>query len=276
VESRSAERNRLLKLLETANIKLASVASDVFGVSGLLMLHALVEGKATPQEMAELAKGRLRNKIPELELALEGRVEEHHRFLLKLQLDRLESVDKDLAVLEQRMQEKLEPYAAQLALLDEIPGVDWTLAAVIIAELGVDMSVFQSVSQLASWAGVCPGNNESAGKRKNSRIPKGNVYLKTALVEAADAAATVKGTYLRDKFYRRGYKRAAMAIAHKILVSIYHMLSHNAFYNDLGDLYLDKFNKSHLTRNLVRRLERLGFSVTLTSNNKRPSRRGFS
>jgi len=120
--------------------------------------------------------------------------------------------------------------------LDEIPGVDWNLAAVIIAELGVDMSVSQSVSQLASWAGVCPGNNESAGKRKNSRILKGNVYLKAALVEAAHAAATVKGTYLRDKFYRRGYKRAAVAIAHKILVSIYHMLSHNASYNDLGDL----------------------------------------
>jgi transposase len=123
VESQSAERNRLLKLLETANIKLASVASDVFGVSGLLMLHALIEGKATPQEMAGLAKRRLRNKIPQLELALEGRVEEHHRFLLKLQLDRLASVEKDLAVLEQRMHEKLEPYAAQLALLDEIPGV---------------------------------------------------------------------------------------------------------------------------------------------------------
>jgi transposase len=272
VESQSAERNRLLKLLETANIKLASVASDVFGVSGLLMLHALIEGKATAQEMAGLAKRRLRNKIPELELALEGRVEEHHRFLLKLQLDRLESVEKDLAVLEQRMHEKLEPYAAQLALLDEIPGVDWTLAAVIIAELGVDMSVFQSVSQLASWAGVCPGNNESAGKRKNSRIPKGNIYLKTALVEAAHAAATVKGTYLRDKFYRlkarRGYKRAAVAIAHKILVSIYHMLSHNTSYNDLGDLYLDKRNKNHLTRSLVHRLERLGYSVTLTLQQK--------
>ena len=268
VESQSAERNRLLKLLETANIKLASVASDVFGVSGLLMLHALVQGKASPQEMAELAKRRLRNKIPELELALEGRVEEHHRFLLKLQLDRLESVEKDLAVLEQRMQEKLEPYAAQLALLDEIPGVDWTLAAVIIAELGVDMSVFENVSQLASWAGVCPGNNESAGKRKNSRIPKGNVYLKTALVEAAHAATMVKGTYLRDKFYRlkarRGYKRAAVAIAHRILTSIYHMLLHNASYNDLGDLYLDKLNKNQLTRNLVHRLERLGYSVTLT------------
>lgn len=268
VESRSAERNRLLKVLETANIKLASVATDVFGTSGRLMLRALIEGKATPQEMADLAKKKLRSKIPQLELALEGKLEEHHRFLLKLQLGRLESVESDLADLEQRIQEKLQPYAAQLALLQEIPGVERTLAAVIIAELGVDMSVFQSVSQLASWAGVCPGNNESAGKRKTSRIPKGNVYLKTALVEAANSAARAKGTYLRDKFYRlkarRGYKRAAVAIAHKILVSIYHMLSQNVSYNDLGDLYLDNLNKHHLTRNLVHRLERLGYSVTLT------------
>jgi len=272
VESRSAERNRLLKLLETANIKLASVASDVFGVSGVFMLQALVEGKATPREMAELAKRKLRKKIPELELALEGKIEEHHRFLLKLQLDRLRAVEEDLVKLEQRIQEKLEPHAAQLVLLQEIPGVDWTLAAVIIAELGVDMNVFQSVSQLASWAGVCPGNNESAGKRKSSRIPKGNVYLKTALVEAANAAAKAKGTYLRDKFYRlkarRGYKRATVAVAHKILVAIYHMLSQNVPYNDLGDLYLDKLNKHHLTRNLIHRLERLGYSVTLTPRNQ--------
>jgi transposase len=272
VESQSAERNRLLKLLETANIKLASVASDVFGVSGLLMLQALVEGKATPQEMAELAKRKLRKKIPELELALEGKVEEHHRFLLKLQLDRLQAVEEDLKILEQRIQQKLKPYAVQLDLLQDIPGVDWTLAAVIIAELGVDMSVFQSASQLASWAGVCPGNNESAGKRKSSRIPKGNVYLKTALVEAANAAAKAKGTYLRDKFYRlkarRGYKRAAVAIAHKILVAIYHMFSQQVSYNDLGDLYLDKLNKHHLTRNLVHRLERLGYAVTLTLQEK--------
>jgi len=268
VESRSSERNRLLKVLETANIKLASVATDVFGTSGRLMLRALIEGKSTPQEMADLAKGLLRKKIPELELALEGKLEEHHRFLLKLQLDRLERVESDLAALEQRIQEKLQPYATQLALLQEIPGVERTLAAVIIAELGVDMSVFQSVSQLASWAGVCPGNNESAGKRKSSRIPKGNVYLKTALVEAANSAARAKGTYLRDKFYRlkarRGYKRAAVAIAHKILLSIYHMLSQNVSYNDLGDCYLDNLNKHHLTRNLVHRLERLGYSVTLT------------
>jgi transposase len=267
VESQAAERNRLQKLLETANIKLASVASDVFGVSGRLMLRALIEGKATPPEMAGLARGLLRKKIPELELALEGRLEEHHRFLLRLQLDRLEAAEKDLAVLEQRIEDQLKPYAAQLALLQEIPGVDWTLAAVIIAELGVDMSEFGSVSQLASWAGVCPGNNESAGKRKSSRIPKGNVYLKTALVEAANSAAKAKGTYLRDKFYRlkarRGYKRAAVAVAHKILVAIYHMLSHQVSYNELGDAYLDKRNKHQLTRNLVHRLERLGYSVTL-------------
>src|SRR5215470_15865864 len=267
VESRSAERNRLLKVLETANIKLASVASDVFGVSGLLMLQALVEGQATAQEMAQLAKRQMRKKIPELELALEGKVEEHHRFLLKLQLDRLQAVEKDLVLLEQHIQEKLKPYAAEVTLLDEIPGVDATLAGAIIAELGVDMSVFENVSQLASWAGVCPGNNESAGKRKSSHIPKGNVYLKTALVEAANAAAKAKGTYLRDKFYRlkarRGYKRAAVAIAHKILVAIYHMLSQQVSYNELGDLYLDKLNKHHLTRNLVHRLERLGYTVTL-------------
>ena len=267
VESRSAERNRLLKLLESANIKLASVASDVFGVSGLLMLQALVEGKATAQEMAELARRQMRKKIPELVLALEGKVEEHHRFLLSVQLRRLQAVEEDLRVLEHRIQEKLKPYAAQLTLLDEIPGVHETLAAEIIAEMGVDMKVFGNVPQLASWAGLCPGNNESAGKRKSSRIPKGNVYLKTALVEAANAAAKAKGTYLRDKFYRlkarRGYKRAAVAVAHKILVAIYHMFSHRVCYNELGDLYLDKLNKHHLTRNLVHRLERLGYTVTL-------------
>jgi transposase len=136
------------------------------------MLHALVEGKATAQEMAELAKKQLRKKIPELELALEGKVEEHHRFLLRVQLRRLRTVEEDLGILEQRIREKLKPYAAQFTLLQEIPGIDETLAAAIIAELGVDMGVFESVSQLSSWAGVCPGNNESAGKRRSSRIPK--------------------------------------------------------------------------------------------------------
>ncbi len=267
VGSQVDERNRLLKLLESANIKLASVAADVFGLSGQLMLRALIEGKASPREMAELAKGRMRAKIPELEPALEGKLEEHHRFLLRLQLKRLEAAQEDLAVLEQRIQEKLKPYEAQLTLLDEIPGVDGTVAAAIIAELGVDMSVFQNVLQAASWAGISPGNHESAGKRKSGRIPKGNVYLKTALVEAATAAAKAKGSYLRDKFYRlkarRGYKRAVVAVAHKILVAIYHILSRQVCYNELGDLYLDKLNKHSLTRSLVHRLERLGYTVTL-------------
>lgn len=267
VESRSAERNRLLKLLEEANIKLASVASDVFGVSGMRMLEALAEGQATPGAMANLAKGRLRAKISQLEPALEGRMEEHHRRVLKLQLQRMQSLDRDLAELEADIQEKLKPYHAQLDLLTEIPGMDWTLAAVVIAEMGVDMKVFGTSSRLAAWAGVCPGNNESAGRRKSGRVTHGNIHLKTALVEAAQVSSRAKGTYLRDKFYRlkarRGAKRAVVAIAHKILVAAFHMLSHEVSYNDLGDVYLDKLNKQHLTRNLVRRLERLGYDVKL-------------
>lgn len=271
VESQAAERNRLEKLLESANIKLASVATDVFGVSGRRMVRALIEGKASPREMAELAQRSLRNKIDQLEPALEGKLEEHHRFLLKLQLDRVEAIEKDLVVLEQHIQEKLKPYQRELALLQEIPGVDWRLAAVIIAELGVDMSVFPTASDAASWTGICPGNNDSGGKRRSGRIPKGNVHLKTALVEAANCAARAKGTYLRDKFYRvkarRGYKRAAVMVAHKILVASYYMLSRQVNYNELGDLYLDKLNHQHLKKNLVRRLERLGYTVTLEEKN---------
>ncbi|HEX7971646.1 MAG TPA: IS110 family transposase, partial [Thiobacillus sp.] len=240
VESQSAERNRLLKVLETANIKLASVASDVFGVSGQLMVAALVAGEATPAAMAELAKGRLREKLPQLELALEGKVEEHHRYLLRLQLKRLQAVEEDLAQLEAHLQQRLEPYREQEARLREIPGVDGTLAAIIIAELGVDMSVFPSASKIAAWAGVSPGNHESAGKRRSGRVTKGNVYLKTALVEAALAASRKKGSYLREKFFRlkarRGYKRAAVAVAHKILTAVYHMLDQQVPYHELGEL----------------------------------------
>jgi transposase len=269
VESRSAERNRLLKVLETANIKLSSVASDVFGVSGMLMLGKLAEGKATPAEMAQLAKGRLREKIAELEPALEGRMEEHHRYLLQLQLRRLRDLDQDLKELDARIQAKLQPYQQEMDLLMGIPGVDWGGAAVIIAELGPDLKAFPSASQVSCWAGLAPGNHQSAGKRRNARVTKGNVHLKTALVEAAHAASRAKGTYLRDKFYRvkarRGVKRAAVAVAHKILVAVYHMLSKKVPYKDLGDVYLDTLNKHQLTRNLIRRLERLGYCVTVQS-----------
>ena len=269
VESRGAERNRLLKLLETANIKLSSVATDVFGASGQLMLDALLEGVQTHQQMAELAKGRLREKIPQLQLALEGRVEEHHRFLLRLQRRRLQQVDADLAELEKQITDKLQPYASQHALLMEIPGVDRIVAATLIAELGIDMSVFGSAPRAASWTGICPGNDESAGKRRSGRISQGNMHLKTALVEAASAAARAKGTYLREKFYRlkarRGYKRAAVGVAHKILIAAYHMLDKQVSYNDLGDAYLDKLSSKNLTRSLVQRLERLGLHVNLTA-----------
>jgi transposase len=267
IESRSAERNRLLKLLETANIKLASVASNVFGVSGLAMVRALVSGDATPGEMAELAKGRLREKRGDLELALHGRVEEHHRFLLAIQLRRLDEVDVHVAGLDQRIDERLVPYREQHERLTQIPGIDRVVASVLIAELGVDMSVFKSRAHVAAWAGVCPGNNESAGKRKSIQSRRGNIHLKSALVEAAQSAARKKHTYLKDKFFRlkarRGHKRAAMAIAHKLLIAAYEMLATGASYKDLGDTYLDELDKTRVTSNLVRRLERLGYDVKI-------------
>src|SRR5262245_61007559 len=212
MESRTAERNRLLKLLETANVKLASVVTDVFGVSGRLMLHALIDGTATPAEMAALARGVLRKKVRDLEQALDGRVEEHHRFLLRLQLQRLDHADSDLAGLDARIDEALVPYQEQCLLLQKIPGVSRVVAAVVVAELGTDMAVFRSAQHAAAWAGVCPGNNESAGKQRRASARKGNRHLRTALVEAAVSASHKKGSYLRDKFYRlrarRGTKRS--------------------------------------------------------------------
>jgi transposase len=267
IEARTAERNRLLKLLETANIKLSSVVGDVFGVSGMLMLRAIVDGHPTPEQMAQLARGKLRNKIDLLVPALNGRVEEHHRFILRLQLRRLEHADADVAELDARIDHKLEPYAIQHQLLKEIPGVERTLAATLLAELGTDMTVFHGPAHLASWAGVCPGNNESAGKRSSGRTRKGNIFLKTALIEAAVSASRKKGSYLKDKYWklksRRGPKRAAMAIAHKILIAVYHMLSTGAAYRDLGDAFLDRLDTSRTVQALKRRIERLGYAVRL-------------
>jgi transposase len=267
VETRTAERNRLLKLLETANIKLASVASNVFGVSGMLMLRALVETQDDPRQIAALAKGQLRRKADDLALALEGRLSAHHRFLLRLQIRRLDLLGADIATVEDSIHRALAPYQREHTLLQQIPGVDWVIAAVIVAEMGTDMAVFRSVKHLAAWAGVCPGNNESGGRRRRAPVRKGNPHLQTALVEAASAAARKKQSYLSDKFFRlkarRGYKRAAMAIAHKILVAVYHMLRDHTDYKDLGDKYLDVLNRRHTTNNLVRRLERLGYQVDI-------------
>jgi transposase len=267
VESRTAERNRLLKLLETANIKLASVATDAFGVSGMLMLRALVEGQDDPQQLARLAKGLLRRKHEQLVLALEGRVNSHHRFLLRLQLRRLDLLEADIATLEDSIRRALVPYGRQHALLQQIPGVDWLVAAVIISEIGTDMSVFRSVKHLAAWAGVCPGNNESGGRHRRAPVRRGNPHLQTALFEAASAAACKKDCYLRDKFFRlkarRGYKRAAMAMGHKILIAAYYMLRDGADYRDLGAHYLGSLNHHSTAKTLVRRLQRLGYDVEI-------------
>jgi transposase len=271
VEVQAAERNRLL---ETANIKLGSVASDVFGASGRAMVRALIEGQASPAEIADLAQGRLRRKRAALARALEGHVEEHHRFLLALQLQRVEAAERDIEQLDGRIAERLIPYQPAVTLLMQIPGVDRVVAAAVIAEIGVDMSVFLSVHHLAAWAGLCPGSYESAGKHKSVAARKGNVHLRTILVGAAMAAKNTKGSYFRDKYHRlkarRGAKRAALAIAHKILVAVYHMLSRGVGYRELGEAYLDQLDQTRTAANLKRRLERLGYVVSIQPKEEGP------
>jgi transposase len=270
VQMRSAECNRLLKVLETANIKLASVATDAFGVSGMLMIKALIEGRLTPTDMAQFARSSMRRKIPELELALRGDVQPHHRDMLRVQHARIEAANRDIATIDNHIRTRLEPYHAEMDLLVGIPGVDWVVAATLIAELGTDMSVFPSERHVSAWAGVCPGNNESAGKSKPTRSRKGNVHLKAVLVQAAFAASHAKRTYLRDKFHRlkarRGAGRAAIAIAHKILISAYQMLRTTTVFRELGPTYLDTRDKERVATNLVRRLEALGFTVTIETS----------
>ena len=266
-EGLTTERNRTLKLLETANVKLASVASEVFGVSGMAMPRALVENAATPEQMADLARGKLRRKLTPLARALEGRLTEHHRFVLDLHLRRTAAIEADLAALDARIEAQMEPFRAQRALLRQIPGVDDRVAATIIAEIGIDMSAFGSAMRLASWAGVCPGNHESAGRQRRGTTRRGNVHLKTALVTAAIGASRRKGSYYKDKYHRlkarRGYLRAAIAIAHKILVAAYHMLATGAPFRDLGEAYLDQQARRRTTANLIRRLNTLGYDVML-------------
>jgi transposase len=269
VDARTNCRNRVLKVLESANIKLASVASDVFGRSGMAMLEALAKGANTPAEIAALAKGRLRSKLAELELALQGSMTEDHRFMLSELLKSLAEDEKRIRMAEQRIQQKLTPYLEQHRLLTTIPGVDWVVAATMIAEHGIDMTAFGSAQRLAVWAGVAPGNNESAGKRRPSGARKGNVYLKAALYTAAVSASRVKSTYLREKYHRikarRGPGRAAGAVAHKIAIAAYHMLASGRPYKDLGPDYLDKRAERRTKHNLVHRLERMGYHVTLTA-----------
>ena len=213
--------------------------------------------------ISELARRRMRRKLPELERALQGRLEEHHRFLLGVQMRRIETMEADVAELDKRLREKLAPYSKPMRRLMQIPGVDW-----VIAEIGVDMSVFVNAAHLASWASLCPGNHESAGKQRSGKTRKGNVHLKTALVTAAVAASKAKGTYLADKYRRlksrRGALRAAVAIGHKILVIAYRMLADDSDYQELGDGYLDQLNTRRNASNMVRRLRQMGYDVQIS------------
>jgi transposase len=267
IETRTAVRNRVLKLLEGANIKLSGVASDVFGVSGTAMLEALAAGGTDAAGMAGLARGRMRRKHAALEAALEGRMREHQRFLLAMHLRQLEAVERDLDALDARINAQLAPFRAEHELLLQIPGVDRVTAAAILAEIGTDMGVFATARRLAAWAGVAPGNHESAGKPKGAAVRRGNVFLKAALFAAASAAVRTKGSYYRDKYNRlrarRGSVRALMAIAHKLLIAAFHLLATGEAFRDLGESYLDQVARRRSTARLVQRLSNLGYEVTL-------------
>lgn len=264
--------NRIHKVLQDANIKLSSVATDILGVSGREMLTALVAGEDNPETLAELARGRLRNKIPDLKRALKGHLLAHHQFMLEQLLDHLFFLEKQLSALSHQIGEELRPFVneSKMDRLDVVPGINRTTIENVIAEIGVDMSQFPSDGHLASWAGVCPGNEESAGKRKRRRTTKGNVWLRRALCEAAWAASRTKGSYFQAQYRRlagrRGKKRAIMAVAHSLLVVIYHLLKDDTLeYHDLGADYFDTLDPQRLRRHLVKRLESLGYEVTLNA-----------
>ncbi len=264
-QAAAAQRNRTQNLLERCNLKLGRVASDVFGVSGLAMLRALAQGQTDPDVLCELAHGTLRNKREALRLALDGRFGEHHRFLLQVHLDTLDALKAQIDKLQARIEERLAPYREPIERLMEIPGVKDTVAATLVAEIGTDMSVFASDAHLAAWAGLCPGNNRSADKRRREPVRKGNVHLQSILVEAAVSARNKKGSYFKDKHRRlqarQGKKRANVSIAHKILISVYHVLKSGQRYKELGEHYIDRLDQARVKNNLVRRLQRLGYCV---------------
>ncbi len=267
IEERTRALNRVQKVLEDANVKLASVATEVLGVSGRAMLEALVAGETDPEALADLARGTLRKKRAALVEALAGRVQNHHRVLLKALLAHVDHLDRAIAELSAEVERRLEPYAAAVTLLCGIAGVKQRAAEVVVAEIGVDMDRFASDRHLCSWAAICPGNDQSAGKRRSGRTRHGNRWLRTVLLQAAWAAIKVKGSYFGAQFRRiakrRGEKRAIIAVAHSLLTVTYHVLKHGVLYEDLGADYFDRRSPEQHARHHVRRLAELGFSVTL-------------
>ena len=267
VRERSAEHSRIQKTLEGAGIKLGDVASNVLGRSGRQMLDAMVNGATDAALLADLAKGSLRGKRAQLERALTGQVGAHQRFLLGQQLAHLDGLDQVIEQLSQEITRRLEPFLDKAERLDAITGVGRRTAEVLLAEVGTDVKRFPTAAHLASWAAMCPGNNESAGKRKSGKTGKGNQWLRSALIGAAHAVAHTKDTYLYSQFHhvaaRRGKKRALMAVGHSILTIVWHLLEHDCEYVDLGSPYLEKRDRQQIQRRLVRRLEDFGYKVKL-------------
>jgi transposase len=267
VEAQASERRRLIKLLEAADIKLAGVMSDVFGISGRAILRALIGGGRSPAEMAKLARGRLRKKRPQLIDAMSVELDAHRRKLLAMQLARVEAAEVDIAVLDEQIAAHLAPYKDYVALLTTVPGIDWVIAAIIIAEVGVDLSAFPTVNHFAAWIGVCPGNNQSAGRSKTIGARKGNPYLTTALCNGATSAARRRGSFFKATYHRlksrRGGGRAALAVAHKLAIVIYHMLTEGTPFRDLGAAHYDTQRAQRTAQRYVHSLQRLGFTVII-------------
>ena len=268
IDERSAAVNRLQKVLEDANIKLSSVATDVMGVSGRAMIEAILEGQSDPATLAELAKGKLRKKREQLEQALSGRVSDHHRLLLAMHLEHIDFLDESVNRLSQEIAERLAPFEEDLVRLDGIPGVGRTTAEVWAAEVGFDMSHWPTAAHLASWAAMCPGNRESAGKQMGGKTRKGNKWLRRALIEAACAAGRKNGSYLQAQYrrlkYRRGQRKAAVAVGHTILVTGYHMLTRREDYREVSPTLLDERRRARAERRAIDQLQALGYEVALT------------
>jgi transposase len=270
VEERTREAQRLDKVLQDAGIKLSSVASEVLGVSSRAMLQALVEGTRDPAILAELAKGALRKKLPQLRLALAGRFGAHHALLVGTILAKLDFLDEAIAALSAEIEATTRPFAAEIDLLRTIPGVDRRTAEGLVAEIGVDMTRFGAPGRLASWTGMCPGNNESAGKRGRGTTRKGSKWLRAYLRQAAKAAGRTKATYLAAQYARlrgrRGPAKATVAVGHSIIVAMYYMLTRRQPYRDLGpDYFSRRHSREHHARRLARQLQALGYKVTLQS-----------
>ncbi len=267
IQQRSSEINRLQKFLEEANIKLASVVTDITGVSAQEIIQHLIREDMTTQEMAQLAKGRLRNKIEQLEQSLEGYLSNHHRLILRLSLQMIASYDEAIEKLDIEIDQRMEPHREISQRLETIPGVKKKTIETLIAEIGTDMSRFPSHAHLASWAGLSPGNHESAGKRKSGRTTHGDKWLKAILVEAAWAASKTKGSYLKARYHRlasrRGKKRAAVAVGHTILITAYHIIKEQLVYKELGADFFDRLNEQHLINRLTKRINALGYKVDI-------------